>query len=366
MKRTRFILFLLLFITLCVLPVNASEAEIYDQVDADALLRALPEETRDLLQRAKISPEMTEAGSLETLLNELSSGIREEITKPAKNLLMLLAVSIFTRMLVELAPKSLLHTAELCGTLCAGVLLLPVILDLLGQTADTTRVLGGFLAAAVPVYTGLLLLSGSTAAGTTYGALTLAAANGITALSGQVFVPLLRAFLALTTVSSATAHGLERFTEKLYKCVKWVLTLTVSVFTGILSLQTLLSARADAVTGKAVKMVASSAIPIIGGAFSDALAVLSTGVGTVKSGTGAFGILAALLILLPLGVRICIWMMICEVTSFTAEIISLRSVGSFMNGCSTALKMLLALLFSAGMAAVITAAVLLCVRGAYG
>jgi stage III sporulation protein AE len=278
----------------------------------------------------------------------------------------MLTVSLFTRILVEFAPKSLLHTAELCGTLCAAVLLFPSVLELLGQTADTTRVLGGFLVAAVPVYTGILLLSGSTAAGTTYGALTLAAANGITALSGQLFVALLRAFLALTTVSSATAHGLERFTEKLYKCVKWVLTLTVSVFTGILSLQTLLSARADAVTGKAVKMIASSAVPIIGGAFSDALAVLSAGVGTVKSGAGAFGMLAALLILLPLGIRICIWIMICEVSSFAAEIFSLRSIGSFLSGCSTALKMLLALLFSAGMAAVISAAVLLCVRGGYG
>ena len=366
MKRTVILILIFLLFAVKAPPVLAAPADIYERVDADALLRALPEETAKYLRSAGISPDMEAVSGLEALFRGLAEDLQAELTGPQKTLWALLAAVLLTRLLLSLAPQALNDAAGLCGTLCTAVLLFPPILELFRQTADTTQVLGGFLAAAVPVYTGLILLSGAAAAGSTYGALTLAAANGITALSGQVFLPLLRVFLALTTVSAATAHSLERFTDKLYRCLKWVLTLAVSLFAGILSLQTLLSAQADKVTGKAVRMVASSAIPIVGGAFGDALSVLSAGVGTVKSGTGAFGILAALMILLPLGVKICIWIFTCEAVGLAAELLSLRGVGTLVNGCSTVLKMLLALLFSAGMAAVITAAVLLCVRGAYG
>ena len=360
------ILLVLVVLLFSALPVQAMEAEIYEQVDADALMHALPEETQALLRAAGVSPNRTDENALQALINEFSIRLREAWVKPAKVLLKLLAMLLLTRMVMELAPKNVRSVIELCGTVCTSFLLFPVMQEMLSLTNDTVRVLSGFLAAAVPVYVALMLLSGHTAVGATYGSLTLGAANGISVLVKQLFLPLLRIFFALTSVSAAAGHGLEQFTDKLYKCVKWILTLTVSVFTGVLSLQTVISAQTDAVTGKAVKMIASSTIPIVGGAFGDAIALLGTGIGTVKSGAGAFGILAAVVILLPLCLKIGLWVLICEAALFTSGLLSLRGVSTFLNGCSAALKMLLALLFSTGAAAVLSAAVVLCVRGTYG
>ena len=366
MKKIRVIMLIAVCFLCFSIPVRAQETDLYESVHADALMEALPEEARSLLLEAGISPQNTEEGSAETLLEAFSAEIKEGITEPVRVLLQLLGIILLTRTVLEFAPQELRRTAEMCGTLGAAVLLLPQTTALITQTAHTTQALGAFLAAAVPVYAGIIMLSGSTAVGSSYGALTLAAANGVSVLSGQLFLPLVRVFTALATVSSVTAYNLQKLTETVYKCVKWTLTLAVSVFTGILSLQTLISAQADAVTGKAVKMMASSAIPIVGGAFGDAIAILSAGVSTVKSGIGAFGILAAAVILLPLGVKIGIWILIEEAAVFAAELFSLQAVSVFLNGCITAMKILLALLFSTGAAAMIAAAVLLCVRSAYG
>lgn len=366
MKRLRIVLIVVIILLCVALPVRASEVEIYAKSGSDALIEALPEETRRLLTASGVSPQEVGTDAVSSLLAALSEQVRDELTAPLRVLVLLIAAAVLSRLVLEFAPAELQSTVDLCSALCAAVLLLPQIQSLLERTADTAQALGTFLLAAVPVYTGMFVLSGNTAAGTSYGALTLMAANGITALSGQIFLPVTRVFLALSAVSSVTEYDLKKLMDALYKCMKWVLTLAVSVFTGVLSLQTIISAQTDAVTGKAVKMITSSAIPIVGGAFGDALSILSASVGTVKSGIGAFGVLAAAVVFLPLCLKISVWITALEAAGFAAELFSMRGFGVFLSGCVTALKLLLAILFSMGAAAVIAAAVLLCVRGTYG
>ena len=141
--------------------------------------------------------------------------------------------------------------------------------------------------------------------------------------------------------------------------------LAVTVFTGVLSMQTLVSAQSDAVTGKAAKMIASSAIPIVGGAFGDAFSVLGASIGMVKSVVGAFGILGCLAIFLPLCLEAAVWLGVCFLSSLAAELFGLSKLASFLDGCATALRLLLAVVFSIGAVSVVSAAVVLCVRGAY-
>ena len=85
----------------------------------------------------------------------------------------------------------------------------------------------------------------------------------------------------------------------------------------------------------------------------------------IKSGVGAFGILASLAIFLPLCLQAAVWLGVCFLSSLAAELFSLSKLAAFLDGCATALKLLLAVVFSIGAVSVVSAAVVLCVRGAY-
>ena len=103
----------------------------------------------------------------------------------------------------------------------------------------------------------------------------------------------------LALASPLCQSRFDHLISSLYGFAKWLLVLSVTLFSGLLSVQTMLGAQVDAASSKAVKLLASSAIPIVGGAFGDAVAAIQNSVQIVKSGAGAFGILAALCIFAP-------------------------------------------------------------------
>lgn len=232
----RVFLALTVFILLLSLPVRADEAELYQNSGADTLMEALPEEAQSLLQNVGADPMETPApDAAAKLFSALSEGFRAEWTAPARALLTLLASCVLCRLVQEFAAKELSYSVSVCGALCAAVTLLSPMASLLEQAARVTDAAAVFLLAAVPVYAGLLFTAGNTVTAPTYGALSLAAANAVSVLSSAVLIPVLRVFLAFSVASAVTSFDLKRLTDALYKVIKWALVLTVTVYTGVLS-----------------------------------------------------------------------------------------------------------------------------------
>ena len=360
----RVFLALTVFILLLSLPVRADEAELYQNSGADTLMEALPEEAQSLLQNVGADPMETPAPDAATkLFSALSEGFRAEWTAPARALLTLLASCVLCRLVQEFAAKELSYAVSVCGALCAAVTLFSPMASLLEQAVTDAAAV--FLLAAVPVYAGLLFTAGNTVTAPTYGALSLAAANAVSVLSSAVLIPVLRVFLAFSVASAVTSFDLKRLTDALYKVIKWALVLAVTVYTGVLSVQTIVANSAEMAGGKAAKMLVSGAIPIVGSAFSDAFSVIVSGAALVKNGVGAFGLLASLAIFLPLCIKAAAWLLICFCAGLAAEVLGLKPLASFLNGCAAALRLLIAVVCSVGAVAVVSAAVVLCVRGAY-
>lgn len=354
----------------CCAPVRAAEVgdvreELYLESGADTLLQSLPEEIRTLFRARGITPESAGIAGPDSLFGFLSDLLQAEVRAPLRALFLLFAVAVLFAAVSEYAGEAGRLPLALCAAASAAGVLLPGIAKLLSEAETVLRTAGAFLTAAVPVYAGLITASGSAAAGTTYGALTLTAANAVSALSAAVFMPLIRIFTGLSAVSAAASFDLSSLTSGLYKAAKWALVFAVTLFSGILSVQTLVTAQADAVAGKAAKFLASSAVPIVGGAIGDAVSAIAGSVSLVKSGAGAFGLLASLAVFLPLLGKTAVWMGVSLLGSFAAEVFGEKQLSSFLNGCATALRFLLAVLCSVGAVSVVAAAVVLCVRGAY-
>lgn len=348
----------------CLAPLCAGAQElsqIYEKSGAGELYDSLDGETQDLLSQAGAEDGLWEGEDGQALLDTFSTLLREKLAAPLKGLAALLGVVILCRLAGCFEEGG--EFSLLAGTLACAAILTTPLLELIQAAEQVVESACVFLGASVPVYSALLVASGSAAAGGSYGFLTLLAGSVIPVVSAALLMPLLHMFLMLSLATSLCGAKFDRLLASLYSFAKWLLVLTVTVFTGILSVQTVLNAQADAATGKTVKLLASSAIPIVGGAFGDAVAAIQSSVQIVKSGVGAFGILAAICIFAPSMVQASLWMGVCLLGQVAADLFDTPRLGSLFGACASVARMVLAVLVSVCAVAVVCAALVLFVKG---
>lgn len=373
MGRKRAILCLLAAAFLLVLPAPGAwareagedqEEALYEKSGAGEMYDSLDGDARELLSRAGVEGARVEGElELEGLFQGLSQLLREELAGPLKAAASLLAVILLCRLASCLEAGGLGRTAALAGTVaCAGIVAAPLA-ELIHQVRTVSEAASAFLLASVPVYAGLMVASGSAVTGGSYSFLTLAAGNAIPLLVTGLILPLLTLFLALALVSAVSAARLGRLASSLYGFAKWALLLAVTLFSGFLSVQTALNAQVDAAANKAAKLLASSAIPIVGGAFGDAVAAIQNSVHLVKSGVGAFGILASLCIFAPAVIQAALWVAVCTLGEIAGDVFETPKLGAFLGSCAGVARMLLAVLASICAVSVVSAAVVLFVKG---
>ncbi len=349
------------------LPIRAGASEqeaLLEKSGAPGMYESLEEGTRELLSKAGVdSPKITQSFDVKDFFSALSQLLKDRISAPLKAAAALIASLFLCRLFQCFQSEGSGWISSLAGTAsCAGVLLPPLI-RLISSCAAVIQNASVFLMASVPVYSALMAAGGNVITGSSYGLLTLAAANLIPAFSAAVIFPMLHIFLALSLTSAVSQQGFDAFLGKLYGIFKWVLILLASLFSGALSIQTVINIQADSAAGKAAKMIISSALPIVGGAFSDSLSAIKSSIEVVRSGVGAFGMLAALCIFLPLILETLLWSGVCAVGEIAAELFEVPKLKKLLGACLSTAKMLLAALISTALVCVVSAAVVLFLRG---
>ncbi len=348
-------------------PIKAEAAEsegVLEKSGAFGMYESLEEDTRELLSEAGVdSPRITQGFAGKDFFSALSQMMRDRISGPLKAAAAILLSLFLCRLFQCVSSGSGSAAASLAGAAACGAVLLPALIRLISSSTVVIQNASVFLMASVPVYSALLAASGEVITGSSYGLLTLAAANCIPAFATAVIFPMLHIFLALALTSAVSEQGFDAFLGKLYGVFKWILVLLVSLFSGALSIQTVLNIQADSATGKAAKMIMSSALPIVGGAFSDSLSAIKSSIGVVRSGVGAFGMLAALCIFLPLILETLLWSGVCAAGEIGAELFEVPKLKKFLGACLCTGKMILAVLSSTALVCVVSAAVVLFLRG---
>lgn len=364
-KRVFLPLLLAVLLLVCLCPVRAAASEvgeIYKKSGAEGIYDSLDQETQALLSQMGVEQgEPLSSGEGEGLLQTLSQLLREKLAAPLKGMAALLSVVVLSRLAVvfEEGGDTVILAAALA---CAAVLTAPL-LELIQAAEQAIDSACAFLGAGVPVYAALMAASGSGGAGGAYSTLALTAGSLIPILSSAVLLPLLHAFLMLALASPLCQSRFDHLISSLYGFAKWLLVFSVTLFSGLLSVQTMLGAQIDAASSKAVKLIASSAIPIVGGAFGDAVAAIQNSVQIVKSGAGAFGILAALCIFAPTFLQAALWLGVCLVCQAAAGLFDASRLAALFGACGSVARMLLAVLASVCAVAVVCVAMVLLVKG---
>lgn len=360
-------------------PVQAAETgeagETFDQSlyeeqmegsGAQDLWDSLPEETQELLEElgvegvgweslAAVEPQ----SFFEMLLGFFTGGLSQPLAAGASLLGIMLVCALMNGMKLSFGERQTGSVLGMVGTLCACAVIAPPVISCIQQASTLIEGAGGFLLAGAPVLAGLMLACGQPVSASGWTVFLLAAGNGISLLSSVVLLPVMHIFLAFSLVSAVSPDiRLDSLCGVFAKTVRWMLVLAVTIFTSLLSAQSLISASADGASVKAAKLFAGF-VPVVGNVLGDAMGTVQSCVRLLKSGVGAFGLLAALCIFLPVVAQCLLWIFCCTLCGAAGDLLGQSEITGLLKAASQVLQTLLAIVVSCAVVMLVSAVLIM-------
>ena len=345
--------------------------EQYEESGAGDLIGEVPEEAREPLERMGISGadwESIQGLTPEKLLNEVGAAAKTAAAGPMRSAAGIAAVILLCALVsgVDSGIRPLGGVTSLVGTLCVCTALIFPLAECIAEAASVVDGAAVFTIACVPVLAGLMAAGGQSTAAASYGFLMLGAGNVISIAASVVIVPMLNIFLAFSLVSGISPQiRLKGVCDLFSQAVKWILGFVMTVFTAILGMQTLVTSAADAASVKTTKFVVSSVVPVVGSALGEAVTTVQGCVRLLKSGVGAFALLAGAVIFLPVLLQCLLWILTCHFCAGIGDIFSLAEIAEVLRAAAKTMGILLSVILCC-MLVIAVSSVLVIIGGGSG
>ena len=235
--------------------------------------------------------------------------------------------------------------------------------SLLSAGSAAIKMSSNFMLTLLPILAGIIAAGNNPLLALNYNSVTLYLAEAISVFSSNFLLPLEGMFFALVCVSVVSdTMRIKNLAEIIKNTVIKTLSVLASVFTAFLSIKGILSNIADSVTVKGVKMLVSSAVPIIGNSMSDAYATVVNSLLLLRSSVGVFGIVAICAINLPVIVELFLWSFSMTCSAVVSDVFGLKSVASFYRDISSVIKTFNAILIFCCVLFIISTGILLTIK----
>ncbi len=336
--------------------VSAQSLEEFTNDSIESLEEGLTSDQKDTLEDFGVDSADDITGfNVTSIFSVLSGAFREKYLGPIKIFAMCIAVMVITSFFKD--ENTVLF--EISGAVSISLLVTPSIVSLIESTHSISVAVSGFLLAAIPVYITLLVSSGNTALGSGYGALSILGANALVQFVNVFFMPALSILLGISLTGVISHLNIKSVCSSFYKLIKWFLIFCVTAFSGLISVQAAVMGATDVATTKTMKFIASSAIPVVGGAFGDGVAAVQNSVKVLKSGAGAFGMLASISIFIAPVVEILLWLFVTQGVIIVADFFEVKNTLVFLSSVINVIKLILAINLSICIISIVISAITL-------
>ena len=279
----------------------------------------LPQEVTDAAPPAAEELEGKDfSGGVTALLEQGTTLLGEALRGNLRGAVLILGVVLLCG-----AADAVLRTPEspmrrflpMAGAAAIAVLSLGSMKSLLGLGTQTIEELDVFSKALLPTLAAAVATGG--------GAVTAGTGQVIAVCFADALITLIRGLLLPMTYFLAAAdamlprHGLGTVAKAASRVVTWLLTGSLVLFTGYLTLSGAVSTSADALTVQVTRS-AVGAMPVVGRILSDAAGSVLAGAGVVKNAIGVFGLLGVLAACLGPFVRLGVQYLLYKLTAFLA------------------------------------------------
>lgn len=334
--------------------LEGSVGEQLESIGAQDLARDLPDPAKEILEELELGE--INVGRLLSLspgdfFQVIARLAMDTARRPAATLGALIGVvtlcAFIDTMKNGMRSAALSSVFSTVAILCVIASVAKPVTECILSAAQTLRDCSTFMLAFIPAFTSIITVSGAPVTATAYNLLLFTACQLISSFASGLLVPFMGVYMGLCVAGSVGSDlGVLPLAKGVRSFVTWCLSLAMTSYVGLLSMQTLVSSGADSAMMKTGKFLVGSFVPIVGGAISDALSAAQGAVHLLKASVGAFGIVAGAVLFLPSLVQVLLWYLTLKCAAFTAELLTLKKLGSLLDACSSCLATMLAMLVS--------------------
>lgn len=348
----------------------AAEVEEYlTGADMAEVQEAIPPDAAKLMEKEKITS-FSQLISLpvEEVWALLFGAVQEQIQSPLRVLLSLAGVILLSALVQGIGNALDGGVHQVFGAIMTAFVISLIIRPVMECILSLQTVFADFslfLAVYIPAFAGIMTTAGQPMTGALYNVMLFGACQGVSSLLQAAFVPVISCYLSLAIVTEVVPQmGLRDIVTGFKKLITWGLGLTMTIFVGLLSLQSAVAGGGDNVAVKTTKFMLSSLIPGVGGSLSELFMATQGCVQLVKSTVGAAGIAIAVLTFLPVLLRITLWQAVTAVGSIVGEMLGAGAISRLLKSVGSALSVMLAItLYYAMLFIVSTSLMILAFKG---
>ena len=335
--RKIWIIFLLLW---CMAPAYGAEIP-------EEITDAMPDSAKELL-------EDTDKVENFTSLGDGLSGLWERTCK-------LLAVTVQDSLggvVLIMSAILLCSLAEDCfGAACGGKMLDPVPLvgtmvillavgsnmkSLMGLGAQTIEELDIFSKALLPTLSAAAAAGGCAVSASVRQVATVFFSDLLISLIRSLLLPLVWVFVALSAADAILPAGrLSGIAQGLHKAATWLLSGSLLLFTGYLSLSGAFASSADSLTLRMARSAIGTAIPVVGGIISDAADTILAGAGVLRQSVGIVGTLTILATCILPFLKLGVQYLLLKLSTFFAAAVAPEPLVKLLHALSSAFGLVL-------------------------
>lgn len=350
MKTLRiFILVILFSILLC----GTAKAQSYEVDGADEVKQALDGDTAEFFDDYGITPNSTEwvnTLTAENVFSHIAKFLSDGAKSPLQAGIGAITIIVLTALIGALSGVSETSKAAvfICS-LCLTVFLSTRVYSVISAAVSAVKGTSTFMLSFVPMYAGIVAVSGGVSTSVTMSTLLLTAAEAVGMLAAYFIVPIMGGYLAISVCSAVSPlTSSNAVGESLKKIALWALSLISTVFLGVLSIQTAVNSSADSLALRTSKFIIGTAVPVAGQVLSEATATVTASMQLLRSTAGIYGVLALCFFLLPILAELLLWRISMMILSVVSEILETKKVAGIFRAVDSMLSLLIGIILLIG------------------
>lgn len=335
--RKIWIIFLLLW---CMAPAYGAEIP-------EEITDAMPDSARELLEDTDKVENFTSLGDGLSGLWERTCKLLAVTVQDSLGGVVLIMSAILLCSLAEdcfgaAGGGRMLDPVPLVGTM---VILLAVgsnMKSLMGLGEQTIEELDIFSKALLPTLSAAAAAGGCAVSASVRQVATVFFSDLLISLIRSLLLPLVWVFVALSAADAILPAGrLSGIAQGLHKAATWLLSGSLLLFTGYLSLSGAFASSADNLTLRMARSAIGTAIPVVGGIISDAADTILAGAGVLRQSVGIVGTLTILATCILPFLKLGVQYLLLKLSAFFAAAVAPEPLVKLLHALSSAFGLVL-------------------------
>lgn len=212
--------------------------------------------------------------------------------------------------------------------------------DCVSSTVENISV---FMKMIVPVVITTLISSGAVVSASVFEPVLITIVEIAVTVIESILIPLVMITAAMNIVNNISDRfKTQKMTGFINKCIKWGLSILLTIFVSTAGIQSIAASGADGLTIKLTKFAASNLIPVVGGILSESVETVMNCSVLIKNSVGIIGIICLIAIAAFPLIKIAAILIVFRLTAAVTEPISEPKI----TNCITEIANSVSLLFS--------------------